>query len=204
MGRRLLFLIALAALLLLFLAIVQQRDQQQQNAFIAATELTINGGKLYAQTALHDDLITQIRDLLARGEPIRLTYHFRVLHQRDWLPDKLLAETTVTRRLQLHKITQRYEMRESVDQEQPKLLYESDPDSALRFLTHPRFIALGEPPQGVEKLTAALPGGPHSYRFETRVTREREGLSRMFRVLFRWLSLGQREDHLMIRRYRAA
>ncbi|MBF0588733.1 MAG: DUF4390 domain-containing protein [Magnetococcales bacterium] len=174
-----------APLLLLFVAACSPHPHDQLPTDVFQTAgLSEQEGKLYAQVRLTDARLKDIFSVAQRGEPILVTYRFRLRQVRHWLPDPSAAELLVSRRLRLRLITERYEMR---DLQTDDVRTTTDPDEARQFLGDLGFMPLMD--------AAALIAG-EAYRLEIHFHSERDGVSRMYRILNRWLTFWKPDDYI--------
>nr|CRH06771.1 conserved protein of unknown function [Candidatus Magnetococcus massalia] len=177
-------------------------SEQKEEPVIAISRAVIQGDKLYAEARLSPSFRKTLKKMLSSGEPLTIRYQFRFVKHNDWLPNYVYAQTSTLRRMRYHLITERYEMQEDG---QDNISYTPDADVALRFLANPRYVPLTEAEQlkglklipveesledsGLEDI------GPVDYHLETRLEVHSEGLSKMFRVLFRMLTFWQPIEH---------
>ncbi|MBF0191668.1 MAG: DUF4390 domain-containing protein [Magnetococcales bacterium] len=149
---------------------------------IQEASLLLQGDKLFAQVSLTSAFQTRIGQQLKQGDPLLATYRFSVMRQPKWLPDTRILDKEIQRHIRMRLITERYEMRE----ENSRLVhYASSEHEAMNFFANPRFIPL----HGRFK---PLPG--MRYQLRTHVSITPEGMSRMFQLLDRWLTLNQSMD----------
>ncbi len=147
--------------------------------------LTKQEGRLYVQARLTDPLLEKILAVAQRGEPILVTYRFHLKQLRDPWPDRAEADLSVARRLRLHLITERYEMR-NLEQDVGQRTT-TDVEEARQFIGDPGYLPLID-----EKALIA----DRDYRLEITFRSERDGVSRLFRILDRWLTFWKPEEYL--------
>ncbi len=149
---------------------------------IQSASAILEGQKLYAQLALDSDYLANLMNLLKHGEPIVAHYRFRFYRLNDWLTDSRLLQVTIKRRLQLRLISERFEM---LDLTNDQTHFTSDPEEAMSFIGQPRYIPLSDQVRLRPE---------RRYRLEVRLNLEHEGMSSTYRLLNRWLSIGQSGD----------
>ncbi len=133
---------------------------------------------LFAQAALSPDYLNHLLKLLKHGEPIVARYRFRFYRVNDWLGDYRLLQVIIKRRLRLRLISERFEM---LDITNDRTHLTSDPEEAMGFIGHPRYIPLS----GRVRLRP-----DRRYRLDVHLDVEHEGMSDTYRLLNRWLSFG--------------
>ncbi|MBF0426078.1 MAG: DUF4390 domain-containing protein [Magnetococcales bacterium] len=153
---------------------------------------SLQGNALYAQAALSPEFQREALALLKQGEPILVTYRFRLREGRSLVPDREVSWLKLQRRLRLRLITQRFEMQ---DISSGQIAYTDDDDEALQFLGHPRNLLLeghGDK-RGAAASNFLLPG--RRYFLEVRFELEREGISRPLRLLNRLFTFWRPVDY---------
>lgn len=139
--------------------------------------ISVQGETVYGRAELTREFLARSRALLEQGEPVQVIYGFVFYRQLAWLPDLKLSESTEKRRVKKHLIIQRYEM-QVVGSGQ--VSFTSDEEDALEFLGRPRFIPI------LEKKDL---NNDANYRLRVTLTMEQDGVSRMYRLLYRLLNL---------------
>ncbi|MBF0273239.1 MAG: DUF4390 domain-containing protein [Magnetococcales bacterium] len=159
------------------------RDPLPENTpVIQEASPVFQSDKLFAQVSLNPTFQDKIELQLKQGDPLLATYRFTVMRLHEWLPNVRILDKEIQRHIRMRLITERYELRE----ENSSLVhYTSDEDEAMSFFANPRFILL-------HSRFKPLPGV--HYQLQTRVSITQEGMSRMFRLLDRWLTLNQSMD----------
>ncbi len=150
---------------------------------IAEASAFIQGGDLYARTALDPKYSKLVFSALRHGEPMQATYRFSFFRHHPYLPDYPLAKVSIKKRLRLRLVTKRYEMH---DIKTGEIHYTPDKEIAVRFFSNPRFVLLGKEAQ-------LRPN--HRYRLRVEFELDHQGMSPMFRTLKRWLNLDQNTDY---------
>ena len=145
---------------------------------IRSASAFVQGGKLYAQAALDPGYLSELVPLLRHGEPIVADYRFRFYRINDWLPDSRLIQVSVKRRLQMHLITEHFEM---LDISNGQTHYAGDPDEAMGFIGQPDYVPLSS-------RFRMIPG--RRYRLETHLELEHGGMFGSNRLLNSWISSG--------------
>lgn len=137
------------------------------------------GGSLYARADLDAAYVNHLMGFLRYGEPILVTYRFRLYRLHPWLPGLRLSHAILKRRLRLRMITRRFEM---LDVQTGRIQYTANPEDAKSFIGAPHYVFLG---RGADRLSA-----DHTYRLHVTLTIEHEGTLPLFRILDRWLRFG--------------
>ncbi|NGZ06593.1 MAG: DUF4390 domain-containing protein [Magnetococcales bacterium] len=163
-----------------------RHSQSTNHTVIQQTVLLLQGEKLLAHSELAPPFLLQLGEQLAQGEPLLASYRFRIRRLHPWLPDTRILDKPLQRHIRKRLITERYELRE----EQQRLVhYTTDEQEALNFIGNPRFILLAN---------RFKPLPQTRYQMETHLSITPSGMSRLFLLLNRWLSLGKPMEFIQI------
>lgn len=141
------------------------------------------GDQFYARVEIEPKLIAATLETVQQGAPALFTYNIRLIREKKWFPDEETVALNLQRRVRFQLILRRFQMREI---ENDKTLYGDDPEEAGAFLGHLTHIPLAA-------LSDLYPG---RYHLEVRFRHEREGISRLYRVLNRLLAFFTPIDHV--------
>ncbi|ABK43266.1 hypothetical protein Mmc1_0745 [Magnetococcus marinus MC-1] len=170
---------------LLWLSACSDRPVEERMMVIESVEAVVRGDTLYARAKLSKEYQNTLKARLNSGQPVLVSYHFTLTRHNRWLPDHTFARGQVIRKLRYHLITQRYEMEDVTKQH---ISYTQEPSEALNFLCQPRYVPLTQSGSLGGILVASKAGQLSDFILHSRFERHRQGMSRMFRVLFRLLT----------------
>ncbi|MBF0622321.1 MAG: DUF4390 domain-containing protein [Magnetococcales bacterium] len=165
-------------------------DDSETPQVIRSARMTTQDKRVYVEGHLSDTFLNQLMDKLKQGEPILFTYRFGLRAIHPVLPNLEIAHIELQRRIQLHLITQKFEMRDIINNQ---VKFSDDPEEALKWLGHLRFIPLLD--------SSELELGS-KYHLNVHFHLEQDGASRMFQVLNRWLTFWKPVDHSFQVRFR--
>ncbi|MBF0187238.1 MAG: DUF4390 domain-containing protein [Magnetococcales bacterium] len=171
--------------LLLMVTACSSEPSPPVNTIIASAAVQVHGEEYYTEATLDNTFLSEVSALLQQGEPIVATYRFFLYQKSEGLlsNDLLLGSARIKRRLHRHLIRDRFEL---LDMDTEQIHFTPDADEALRFIGQPRYV-----PLWIQK-----PVRPqHPYVLEVTCRIERDGVSRVFRLLDRLINFWKPVEH---------
>ncbi|MEG3640003.1 DUF4390 domain-containing protein [Magnetococcus sp. PR-3] len=178
-------LLLLLFLPLFWLTACADRPIEEQIPVLESVEAVVRGDTLYARAKLSKAYKNTLKERLNTGQPVLVSYRFTLIKHNRWLPNYEFAAAQIQRRVKLHLITERYEMEDLTEE---AISYTQEPSEALNFLSQPRYVPLAQSKTLDGLLVVAKPDQFADFILHSQFERHRQGVSRMFRVLFRMLT----------------
>ncbi len=111
----------------------------------SALRVDASAHDLYASFGLHDAFSGEIREEIATGLPVTLTYYLEVVRRRPLWFDRILVHKTITTTVTYDTLTHQYSLSKKVNDEVTETSFAVDETDMMRWMTTLERVRLADP-----------------------------------------------------------